>query len=216
MWLDETKYPPADACPEVNGLGWVQYNLDRHASVAEVLANAEAVRPTSRSGLQHYLVADATGDAAAIEFLEGKLVVHRGAAMPVKALANSTYTDSVAAFERAKSKGEVPISSSSLDRFSRGAILASGATTCVLAFPVWSTTIACSCSTCGKEGPQGVPGDENLVDPTPPRALRMRGRRAAVRWLGLAALVWAVLGVVARVPTVQAALLSRRADHRRS
>jgi len=126
MWLDETKYPPADARPEVNGLGWVQYNLDRHATVAELLANAEAVRPTSRSGLQHYLVADASGDAAAMEFLEGKLVVYRGEAMPVRALTNSTYADSVAAFERAKSKGEAPTSSSSLDRFSRGAMLATG------------------------------------------------------------------------------------------
>ena len=126
MWLDETKYPPADARPEVNGLGWVQYNLDRHASVAELLANAEAVRPTSRTGPHHYLVADATGDAAAIEFLEGKLVAYRGEAMSVRALTNSTYADSVAAFEKAKSKGEVPTSSSSLDRFSRAAMLASG------------------------------------------------------------------------------------------
>jgi len=126
MWLDETKHPPADARPEVNGLGWVQYNLDRHGSVAELLANAEAVRPTSRSGLQHYLVADASGDAAVIEFLERKFVVHRGEAMSVRALTNSTYVDSVAAFKSAKSKGEVPTSSSSLDRFSRAAMLASG------------------------------------------------------------------------------------------
>src|SRR5262245_31082821 len=103
MWLDETKQPPVDARPEVNGLGWVQYNLDRHASVAELLANAEAVRPTSRSGLQHYLVADAAGDAAAVEFLEGKIVAYRGQAMSVRAPTHSAYADSVAAFEKAKS-----------------------------------------------------------------------------------------------------------------
>jgi len=125
MWLDETKYPPADARPVIGILEWIQYNLDRHASVAEVLANAETVRPTSRTPI-HYLVADATGDAAAVEFLDGKLVVHRGAAMPVRALANSTYADSVAAFERAKSKGEVPTTASSLDRFVRAAMLAGG------------------------------------------------------------------------------------------
>jgi len=102
-----------------------QYNLDRHASVAEVLANVEAVRPTSRVTI-HYLVADATGDAAALEFLHGRLVVHRGAGMPVRALTNSTYADSVAAFERAKSNGEMPASRSSLDRFVRASILAAG------------------------------------------------------------------------------------------
>jgi len=124
MWLDETRYPPADSRPVVGNLEWIQYNLDRHASVAEVLANAETVRPMSRSSTLHYLVADATGDTAAVEFLDGKVVVHRGAAMPVRALTNSTYADSVAAFERAKSKGEVPASASSLDRFVRAAVLA--------------------------------------------------------------------------------------------
>src|SRR5437660_1560998 len=122
-WLDETRYPPADSRPAIGILEWIQYNLDRHASVAEVLADAEGVRPMSRVTI-HYLVADATGDSAAIEFLDGKLVVHRGAAMPVRALANSTYADSVAAFERARSKGEVPTSVSSLDRFVRAAMLA--------------------------------------------------------------------------------------------
>jgi penicillin V acylase-like amidase (Ntn superfamily) len=123
MWLDETKYPPADSRPAIGILEWIQYNLDRHASVAEVLADAEGVRPMSRVTI-HYLVADAAGDSAAIEFLDGKLVVHRGAAMPVRALANSTYADSVAAFERARSKGEVPTSVSSLDRFVRAAMMA--------------------------------------------------------------------------------------------
>jgi penicillin V acylase-like amidase (Ntn superfamily) len=44
--------------------------------------------------------------------------------MPVRALANSTYADSVAAFERARSKGEVPTTVSSLDRFVRAAMMA--------------------------------------------------------------------------------------------
>jgi penicillin V acylase-like amidase (Ntn superfamily) len=123
MWLDETRYPPADSRPAIGILEWIQYNLDRHASVAEVLADAEGVRPMSRVTI-HYLVADAAGDSAAIEFLDGKLVVHRGAAMPVRALANSTYADSVAAFEKARSKGEVPTSVSSLDRFVRAAMMA--------------------------------------------------------------------------------------------
>jgi choloylglycine hydrolase len=128
MWLDETRYPDADARPAIGILEWIQYNLDRHASVAEVLADVDAVRPTSRSPI-HYLVADASGDAATLEFLDGKLVVHRGAAMPVRALANSTYADSVAAFERAKSKGEVPATVSSIDRFVRAAMLANGSVT---------------------------------------------------------------------------------------
>jgi len=123
MWLDETRYPPDDARPSIGILEWIQYNLDRHGTVAEVLADADAVRPTSRVPI-HYFFADATGDAATVEFLEGKPVVHRGATMPVKALANSTYASSVAAFEDARRAGRLPTSRSSLDRFVRASMLA--------------------------------------------------------------------------------------------
>jgi penicillin V acylase-like amidase (Ntn superfamily) len=125
MWLDATRWPPADHRPAVGLLEWIQYNLDNYASVAEVVANAEAVRPMSQFPL-HYLFADASGDAAVIEFLDGKLVVYRGDTLPVKALANSTYADSIAAFEAARRTGQIPTTASSLDRFVRGAILASG------------------------------------------------------------------------------------------
>ncbi|HXJ80014.1 MAG TPA: linear amide C-N hydrolase [Candidatus Methylomirabilis sp.] len=123
MWLDETRYPPADTRPTIGILEWTQYNLDRHATVAEVVAQVEAVRPTSRYPI-HYLVADPSGDAATLEFLDEKLVVHRGAALPVKALANSTYADSVAAWEKAESNGVMPVTLASTDRFVRAAMLA--------------------------------------------------------------------------------------------
>ncbi len=126
MWLDETRYPPADGRPAVGVLEWIQYNLDRHASVAEVLANADLVRPTSRVPI-HYLFADATGDVAAVEFLDGKLVAHRGRTLPVGVLANSTYSDSLTALETAAKRGDVPTSTSSLDRFVRAAMLARAA-----------------------------------------------------------------------------------------
>ena len=124
MWLDGTEYPPADARPTTGILEWIQYNLDMHASVAEVAAHADTVRPTGATPI-HYLFADAAGDAAVVEFLGGRLVIHRGVTLPVRALANSTYDDSVRAFEAAKAGGTVPSSRGSLDRFVRGAMLAS-------------------------------------------------------------------------------------------
>ncbi len=125
MWLDQTRYPPADHRPAIGPLRLIQYHLDNHANVAEVVANAEAVRLSSQFPV-HYLFADASGDAAVIEFLEGKLVIYRGETLPVRGLANSKYVDSLAAFEAAKKTGEIPISESSLDRFVRGAMLISG------------------------------------------------------------------------------------------
>jgi penicillin V acylase-like amidase (Ntn superfamily) len=126
MWLDGTEYPPADGRPAAGILEWIQYNLDTRASVAEVVAGASEVRPVGSTPI-HYLFADATGDAAVVEFLEGRLVLHRGETLPVKALANSTYAESVPAFEAARARGVVPETRGSLDRFVRGAMLAAKA-----------------------------------------------------------------------------------------
>jgi penicillin V acylase-like amidase (Ntn superfamily) len=92
MWLDGTRYPAADARPELGTLEWIQYQLDTAATVQDVIANTTTkVRISQRGVPLHYLVADATGDVATIEFLEGKLVVHRGDALPAPVLANDTY-----------------------------------------------------------------------------------------------------------------------------
>lgn len=127
MWLDGTRYPPADGRPAVGILEWIQYHLDNHASVAEVVAAAATVRPVSRNRVPiHYLFADASGDAAAMEFLDGKMLIHRGQTLPVRALANSTYAESLAAFAAARAADASPTTLSSPDRFVRAAMLASG------------------------------------------------------------------------------------------
>lgn len=127
MWLNETVLPPADERPVVGVLEFMQYNLDNYESVAEVLRNLESVRPMSPDpSVLHYFFADAKGDVATIEFLEGKPVVHRGTTLPVRALTNSTYADSLKAFRAARKAGEVPAQRDSLSRFTRAALLLDG------------------------------------------------------------------------------------------
>src|SRR5688500_435154 len=82
MWLDDTKYPKPDERPAIDVLEWIQYQLDTSATTAEVIRNAESVRIASRINL-HYMVQDRGGNAATIEFLDGKLVVHTGIELPV-------------------------------------------------------------------------------------------------------------------------------------
>ncbi|HYI13131.1 MAG TPA: linear amide C-N hydrolase [Thermoanaerobaculia bacterium] len=96
MWLDGTRYPKADARPELGTLEWIQYQLDTAATVQEVVESAKKVRISERGVPLHYLVADASGDVAAVEFLGGELVVHRGDKLPVAVLANDPYAQSVA------------------------------------------------------------------------------------------------------------------------
>jgi choloylglycine hydrolase len=125
MWLDGTRYPPADHRPAIGPARWIQYNLDNYSSVADAVEKAEVVRLSTPIPV-HYFFADVSGDMAVIEFVEGKLVVYRGETLPVKALTNSKYAESLAAFEAAKKRDRNPTSESSLDRFVRGATLIIG------------------------------------------------------------------------------------------
>jgi penicillin V acylase-like amidase (Ntn superfamily) len=98
MWLDQTRCPAADSRPAVNALEWIQYQLDNCRTVAEVVASDERLRidPLTIPARVHYLVCDAGGDCASIEFLDGKMVCHRGENLPCRALANDPYDASAA------------------------------------------------------------------------------------------------------------------------
>jgi choloylglycine hydrolase len=96
MWLDEAEYPAPDERPALDCLQWVQYLLDTCASVEEALAVQEEVRIAGGDMARlHYLVADAAGGCAAVEFLAGETVVHIGDGLPAPTLANDTYDDDV-------------------------------------------------------------------------------------------------------------------------
>jgi penicillin V acylase-like amidase (Ntn superfamily) len=118
MWLDETQYPKVDSRPAVDVLEWIQYQLDSSATVAEVITNSEKIRISSQVKL-HYLVNDRAGNTTTIEFLDGNLVAHRGATLPVSTLTNDTYSKSLSyakttSLEKARGNG-------SLERFARAA-----------------------------------------------------------------------------------------------
>jgi penicillin V acylase-like amidase (Ntn superfamily) len=122
MWLDETRYPAPDGRPTLGGLEWIQYQLDNFATVDEVVKNAGRLRVLSEAKV-HYLACDKTGSCAAVELLNGKPVVHSGASLPARALANHTYEDSLRFFEknREKNRGAALQGTSSLQRFARAA-----------------------------------------------------------------------------------------------
>jgi len=119
MWMEGSRYPAPDQRPAVDVLQWIQYNLDSHATVAEVLAADQKIRIAGQVPL-HYLVADRKGQVATVEFLDGRMVAHTGKDLPVAALANSTYKESQS-FRQAKAKGAAQPGNNSLDRFARAA-----------------------------------------------------------------------------------------------
>lgn len=113
MWLDGTVYPSRDQRPAIDVLQWTQYQLDNCATIDEVIATDKKLRIISDGEPLHYLIADAKGNAATIEFLNGKMVVHKDKELPFAVLTNNTYKQSVAAKQNGTIEGN-----NSLERFS--------------------------------------------------------------------------------------------------
>jgi choloylglycine hydrolase len=90
-----TKPGGRPVAPALDEFRWVQVQLDRHASVVEVLDGIARTPMVPRWITLHYLIADRTGDAAVIEFRDGTATVHRGDDLPVAVLANDGYANSV-------------------------------------------------------------------------------------------------------------------------
>lgn len=114
MWHDGGRFGIDTTVLRLNPLQWIQYTLDSHASVAEVVADLDRVQPRDDGVPLHYTVLDAGGDCALIEFVDERPVVTRDPAFP--ALTNSTYERALAAVEA----GELPddgTGTSSVERF---------------------------------------------------------------------------------------------------
>jgi len=89
MLLSETRTPAPDPRPPLAGAFWWQYILDTCATIEDLKKAAAGVRLADTQ--DHYLVCDRTGACAAIECLDGTLVIHDGKNLPVRALANAPY-----------------------------------------------------------------------------------------------------------------------------
>lgn len=131
MWLEESKYEAPDDRKALGLLQWAQYQIDNHATVAEVVANVRAVRIAqgASSARVHYHFSDAEGQSAIIEVLDGKLVVHSGLEIPTRTLSNDTYASCAETMKRFEGFGggaPVPTDRGSVSRFVRAASATAG------------------------------------------------------------------------------------------
>ena len=120
MWLDGSQYPKADKRPSMYVLQWIQYQLDNCSTIDELIATDKSVRIASKGTAPlHYLAADASGNAATIEFFEGKMTVHKGKDLPFAVLTNDNYSSSVkyASALAGTSNASRSFTTNSLDRF---------------------------------------------------------------------------------------------------
>ncbi|MCW3074255.1 MAG: hypothetical protein JWP69_1324 [Flaviaesturariibacter sp.] len=124
MWLSETVYPQADQRGTLNELQWIQYQLDNHTTVEQVIASDKLLRINHQDAVPlHYLVADAAGNAATIEFIGGKMVVHKGADLPAPVLTNTAYGEAIGRIKRGNGSS---YGDNSLDRFATACRMVEG------------------------------------------------------------------------------------------
>lgn len=122
MWLDGTEYPKPDNRPSIGVLQWIQYQLDNCSTVDELIATDSKLRIASVGTTPlHYLVADANGNAATIEYMNGKMLVHTGKDLPVAVLTNDSYASALKQTNAGtnKSKSTFSFGNNSIDRFAR-------------------------------------------------------------------------------------------------
>ena len=120
MMLPSTRHPDPDSRPAV--MAWVQYQLDSHATIKEVIESDKKIRLAAAVPMPlHFLGCDRQGNVATFEFLNGKFVCHVDETLPVTALTNDTYKDSVNCLKQYTGFGgekTIPCGSwGSLDRF---------------------------------------------------------------------------------------------------
>jgi penicillin V acylase-like amidase (Ntn superfamily) len=98
MSLPETKYPVRDNRSSIQACQWIQYQLDNCSTIEEVINTDKILRIVDKISFLHFLICDRSGNAATIEFINGKMLVTDGNQLPVAALANSTYKESIISF----------------------------------------------------------------------------------------------------------------------
>lgn len=97
MWHFAAGYPAPDARPALMELQWMQFLLDTCATTADVAAALEKVRITPMGSRLHFLILERSGRAVAVEFINGKTLFYSGKDLPVTALTNISYAESLKA-----------------------------------------------------------------------------------------------------------------------
>ncbi len=93
LWLPQTEYPTPDARPVMTELQWIQFMLDTCATAAEVVASDSLVRIFPSTTKLHFLITDASGASAVIEYQNGKSLLFGPDRTAVPALTNTSYGD---------------------------------------------------------------------------------------------------------------------------
>lgn len=97
MAVPEGDFPAPDSRAYLGKTQYRQYLLDSFSTVKEVIESDSLIRVSGKGKAPafHLLISDRSGNSAVIEFIGGKRVVYTGETMPVRALSNTSYANSL-------------------------------------------------------------------------------------------------------------------------
>lgn len=93
--LAGSRFPENTSTLHLNEFEWIQYHLDQYESLDEVISSAKGIAPETWFIALHYLVHDANGNSAVIEWQDGKLIILQDDALPYPVLVNNFYSESL-------------------------------------------------------------------------------------------------------------------------
>jgi choloylglycine hydrolase len=118
MTLRGTRFPEDPSKPKIFMMQWMQYVLDNFEIVDQVIKSISEI--TLDGWEWHFFTADRKGNAAIIEFLDGKAMIYRGKDLPVAALCNTKYEEEIKnlkAFEGFDGKKPISLKDQTIARF---------------------------------------------------------------------------------------------------
>jgi len=124
MTLAGTRFPEDSTRPTLFMMQWMQYQLDNHTSVAQVVDNLSEI--CLDGWAWHFFVGDRSGDYAAIEFIDGQPRIYRGDSMPIPVLCNTPYPQEMATLKTYEGFGgdqTINIQSKNATRFAHAAAM---------------------------------------------------------------------------------------------
>ncbi len=91
--LSISVYPHQPELPVVNEFQAVQYLLDTCASCEEAVHAIQTIRISPVLAHLHYFLSDRNGNAAVIQFLDGRCMIFKDEMLPIPVLTNNRYTN---------------------------------------------------------------------------------------------------------------------------
>jgi len=97
--IEEMNYSPSEYPSRnrynLNEFQWIQYHLDQCRNIDEVLSSCDTINIRPFLAKLHYMLCDASGNVAIIEYLKENMKIYRGKDLIVPVLTNNSYPNSI-------------------------------------------------------------------------------------------------------------------------